>query len=79
MDNPKTRQTVLAVGAFLVFSLGAAIFMSWRGSNKAEEEKAKANDERIEAEQQEALKKQMNAFAQENLEQEIEARRQKKE
>ena len=50
MDNPKTRQTVLAVGAFLVFSLGAAIFMSWRGSNKAEEEKAKADDERIEAE-----------------------------
>ena len=79
MDNPKTRQTVLAVGAFLVFSLGAVIFYSWRGSSKAEEEKAKADDERIEAEQQEALKKQMNAFAQENLEQEIEARRQKKE
>ena len=56
MDNPKTRQTVLAVGAFLVASLGIAIFYRWKGSNKSEEEKAKAEDERREAEQQRALK-----------------------
>ena len=75
MDNPKTRQTVLAVGAFLVATLGFVIYRSWKGSSKAEEDKAKAEDERREVEQQEALKKQATEFAKKEEADRLEAER----